>query len=104
MYYDSSNSALDTSLHPYDVCRNDLDATIHCYFVVDDVTGDEVTSRCPSGSHVAMIETQEENEFVVEYLRRGKPKPVSSCLFLFKVTKFYLYRYPSVRHYTGSAY
>ena len=98
MYYDSSNSALDTSLHPYDVCRDELDATIHCYFVVENVTGDEVTSRCPSGSHVVMIETQEENEFVVEYLRRGKPKPVHCYEFYCIVTSFLFLRYSSVWH------
>ena len=71
MYYDSSNSALDSQLHPYDVCRHDVHSTIHCYFVVSGVTGNDVTSRCASGSDAATIETREELEFVVEYLRRG---------------------------------
>ena len=49
----------------FDSCRLEADETFHCYHaLLEQTTLSSAAASCPTGSHLAIIESQEELQFV----------------------------------------
>lgn len=57
----------------FDSCRSEQGGSVHCYHLMfGEITQSEATGLCPGDSYLAIVETEEERQFLSTLYIEGK--------------------------------